>query len=177
MQVAKLMIDESAPSDCFENNGILCGLLSGLKDETFLKQGRAKPKNPFISYNLDILEQAPDRLKTLALFENCRFGLPTRKENTITIEQDGRANELKEPVITIGRIDNNRVRLTDTYVSRRHCAIVNYRDDVWIYDFGSTHGVFVDGKRIDRKAYLEGVHTVTLGQTELTLRSKRELLV
>jgi hypothetical protein len=25
------MIDESAPSDCFENNGILCGLFSGLK--------------------------------------------------------------------------------------------------------------------------------------------------
>ena len=116
-------------------------------------------------------------MKTLALFENYRFGLPTRKENTITIEQDGRANELKEPIITIGRLDNNRVCLPDTHVSRRHCAIVNYRDDVWIYDLGSTYGVFVDGKRLDRKAYLEGVHAVVLGQTELTLRSKRELLV
>jgi serine/threonine protein kinase len=176
-QVAKLMIDESAPSDCFENNGILCGLLSGVRDETFLEQCRGKRKNPFISYNLEILEQDPDRLKTLALFENHRFGLPTRKENTITIEQGGCANELKEPIITIGRLENNRVHLPDTHVSRRHCAIVNYRDDVWIYDLGSTYGVFVDGNRVDRKAYLEGVHTVTLGQTELTLRSKRELLV
>jgi hypothetical protein len=61
--------------------------------------------------------------------------------------------------------------------SRRHCVIVNYLDDVWIYDLDSTQGVFVDGKRIDRKAYLEGVHVLKLGQTELTLCSKLELLV
>ena len=47
MQVAMLMIDESAPSDCFENNGILCNLLIGLGDETFLKTVRAKYKSPF----------------------------------------------------------------------------------------------------------------------------------
>ena len=177
MRVAKLMIEETAPSDCFDNNGILCNLFSAPKDTTFLKQARAKRKNPFIACNLVILEQDPDRLKKLALFENYRFGLPTRKENTITIAKDSGAIELQEPIITIGRVESNRVPLTDTHVSRRHCAIVNYRDDVWIYDLGSTYGVFVDGKKVDRKAYLEGVHKVTLGQTELTLRSKRELLV
>ena len=35
MQVAKLMVDEKAPSDCFENNGLLCGLLSNSTDEEF----------------------------------------------------------------------------------------------------------------------------------------------
>jgi pSer/pThr/pTyr-binding forkhead associated (FHA) protein len=30
-----------------------------------------------------------------------------------------------------------------TNVSRRHCAIVNYLDDVWLCDLGSTQGVFV----------------------------------
>jgi pSer/pThr/pTyr-binding forkhead associated (FHA) protein len=53
--------------------------------------------------------------------------------------------------------------LADTNVSRRHCAIVNFLDDVWLFDFGSTQGVFVDGTRIDRKVYLEGVHQVSLG--------------
>jgi pSer/pThr/pTyr-binding forkhead associated (FHA) protein len=80
-------------------------------------------------------------------------------------------------VITIGRLDENQVCLADTNVSRRHCAIVNYLDDVWLYDLGSTQGVFVDGKKIDRKAYLEGVHVLKLGQTELTLCSKLGLLV
>ena len=97
--------------------------------------------------------------------------------NTLTIEWDGRAQELKDPVITVGRLDDNRISLEDTDVSRRHCVIVNYLDDVWIYDLDSTQGVFVDGKRIDRKAYLEASHVLKLGQTELTLCSKLGLLV
>jgi len=178
MQVAKLMVDETAPSDCFENNGLLCGLLSNSTDEEFAKRALTKLRNPFICYNAEILTQVtPEQLKSLLLFESYRFGLPSRKMNTLTIEREGRAQELKDPVITVGRLDDNRISLEDTHVSRRHCVIVNYLDDVWIYDLDSTQGVFVDGKRIDRKAYLEGVHVLTLGQTELTLRSKLGLLV
>ena len=116
-------------------------------------------------------------MKPLVLFENYRFGLPSRKENTLTIEQQGHVQELKDSVITVGRLDENRICLPDTNVSRRHCVIVSYLDDVWVYDLGSTQGVFVDGKKIDRKAYLEGVHVLKLGQTELTLCSKLGLLV
>jgi serine/threonine protein kinase len=177
MQVAKLMVDETAPSDCFENNGLLCGLLSNSTDEEFVKRALTKLRNPFIGYNVDILTQAPEQLKPLVLFENYRFGLPSRKENTLTIEQQGHVQELKDSVITVGRLDENRICLPDTNVSRRHCVIVSYLDDVWVYDLGSTQGVFVDGKKIDRKAYLEGVHVLKLGQTELTLCSKLGLLV
>jgi pSer/pThr/pTyr-binding forkhead associated (FHA) protein len=90
---------------------------------------------------------------------------------------DGNIQEFKEPVITIGRMDGSDVFLPDANVSRRHCAIVNYLDDVWIYDLGSTHGVFVDGKRIDRKVYLDGVHVLRLGETALVVCSKLGLLV
>jgi pSer/pThr/pTyr-binding forkhead associated (FHA) protein len=100
-----------------------------------------------------------------------------RQENTITIERDSTAAEYTEPIITIGRLEGNRIQFFDHHVSRRHRAIVNYRDDVWIYDLGSTYGVFVDGNKVDRKAYLEGVHAVVLGQTELKVRTKSELLV
>lgn len=177
MQVAKLMVDEAAPSDCFENNGLLCGLLSNSTDEELVTRALKKLQNPFIGYNVDVLMQAPDQLKSLVLFENYRFGLPSRKENTLTIKQEGHVQELKDAVITVGRLEENRVCLTDTHVSRRHCVIVSCLDDVWIYDLGSTQGVFVDGKKIDRKAYLEGVHVLRLGQTELTLCSKLGLLV
>ena len=177
IQIGKLMVDEKAPSDCFENNGFLCGLLSNSPDEAVEKRALAKLVNPFIGYNVDMLMQAPEQLKSLALFENYRFGLSSRKANTLTIEQQGKVQELKDSVITIGRLEENRICLTDTNVSRRHCAIVSCLDDVWIYDLGSTYGVFVDGKRIDRKAYLEGVHVLKLGQTELTLCSKLGLLV
>jgi tetratricopeptide (TPR) repeat protein len=177
MQVAKLMTDEGAPSDCFESNGILCGLLLNSTDEAFAERALTKLNNSFISYNFDILMQAPQQLKSLLLFENYRFGLSSRRENTLTIEQQGQIRELKDPVITVGRLDENRICLAETNVSRRHCAIVNYLDDVWIYDLGSTQGVFVDGEKIDRKAYLEGVHVLKVGKTELTLCSKLGLLV
>ena len=177
MQIAKLMVDEKAPSDCFENNGFLCGLLLNSTDEELANRAITKLNNPFISYNVDMLMQAPEQLKSLGLFENYRFGLSSRKQNTLTIERQGKVQELKDSVITIGRLDGNRICLTDTNVSRRHCAIVSCLDDVWIYDLDSTYGVFVDGKRIDRKAYLEGIHVLKLGQTELTLCSKLGLLV
>jgi hypothetical protein len=177
MQVAKLMIDEKAPSDCFENNGLLCGLLSDSNDEELVKRALAKLSNPFIGYNVDVLMQGRAQLKSLVLFENYRFGLSTRRQNTLTITLDGKVREWKDEVITIGRLDENLMCLTDTNVSRRHCAIVNFLDDVWLFDLGSTQGVFVDGKRINRKTYLEGVHQVSLGRVEFALCSKLGLLV
>ena len=177
MQVAQLMMDEAAPSDCFASNGFLCHLLSGSENEDLVQRVTARWRNPFITYNREVATESPERLKTLALFENYRFGLASRRENTVRIELDGQALEFKEPVITIGRMDGNHLVLSDTLVSRRHCAIVNFLDDVWIHDLGSTGGVWVDGERINRKAYLGGVHSITLGQTKLTLCSKPGLLV
>jgi hypothetical protein len=155
----------------------LCGLLLGSTDEELAKRAVKKMHDPFIGYNTNVFTQAPRQLKALALFENYRFGLPSRKENTLTIEQQGRLREWKDSVITIGRLDDSRICLEDTNVSRRHCAIVNSLDDVWIHDLGSTQGVFVDGKKIDRKAYIEGVHVLKVGQTELTICSRLGLLV
>ena len=62
-------------------------------------------------------------------------------------------------------------------MSRFHCAIVNLAGDVWLYDLGSTGGTEVDGRLIDRKRRLEGVHAVRLSGEELTISSEKDLLV
>ena len=177
MQIAKLMIDEGAPSDCFENNGLLCGLLSDSSDGDLVLRAIKKLSNPFISHNVDVLMQSPECLKTSSLFENYRFGLSSRKENTLTVTVGGWVREMKSPVITIGRLEDNEIYLADIAVSRRHAVLVNFMDDVWVYDLDSTQGVFMDGARIQRKAYVEGVHVVRLGQIELTVCSRLGLLV
>ena len=177
IRMAMLIVVEKAPGDCFESNGFLCGLLLDSSDEDLAKRALAKLDDPFICHNADILTQARSQLKSLAVFKNYRFGLPTRKKNTLTITLAGELREWTDPMITIGRSDQNMVRLADTNVSRRHCAIVNYLDDVWLYDLGSTHGLFVDGSKVGPKTYLGGVHLVRLGGTELTLCSKLGLLV
>jgi pSer/pThr/pTyr-binding forkhead associated (FHA) protein len=91
--------------------------------------------------------------------------------------RQGRSVEVKSPLITMGQHEGNDFRLPDGNVSQRHCAIVSYLDDVWIYDLASAQGVFLDGMKIDGKAYLEGLHVLKLGQTEFTLCSKLGLLV
>jgi hypothetical protein len=137
-----------------------------------------KPKTPFLEYNMDILKNAPlDRLKSLLLFENYRFGLTARRQNVIAIENGGRIREFKEQIVTIGRSEENLFRLSDNSVSRRHCVVVNFSDDVWVYDLDSTQGVVVDGTRVDRKAYLEGLCTLKIGATAVKIRSKLGLLL
>ena len=179
-QIATLMIEERAPSDCFENNAFVCQMLQAYTDEDRVQTGirERKVRNPFLSYNLQVFSNgAHDRRKSLALFENYRFGLPSRKQNLVRIKYCGDELELSDPIITIGRSPDNRVRLSDTNVSRNHCVLVNFPGDVWIYDLNSTQGVLVDGSRIDRKAYLEGVHVVRLGTADLTVCASPDILL
>ncbi len=177
-QVAKLMIEEGTPSSCFADNGFLCGVLQISTGRDRVLRAVDKPKTAFLQYNIDILKYVPaERIEPLLLFETYRFGLPARRQNVVTIDFDGCTREFKEQIITIGRSEENLFRLDDTSVSRRHCLIVNFPDDVWVYDLDSTQGVELDGASVDRKAYLEGLCTLKIGATKVILRSKLGLLL
>jgi tetratricopeptide (TPR) repeat protein len=180
-QIATLMIEERAPSDCFENNAFVCQMLQqdSTDHERILSAlQKRKVKSPLLTYNLQVFSNgAQDRRKSLALFEGYRFGLSQRKQNIVTIEHHCKKLEFNDPIITIGRSPENRFCLGDTNVSRNHCVILNFFGDVWIYDLNSTQGVFVDGIQIDRKAYLEGVHILRLGTSDLTVRPSPDILV
>ena len=57
---------------------------------------------------------------------------------------------------TIGREDDNAIRLEDTKVSRHHAA-VRPRDGKWfIEDLGSTNGVYVNGAKIEQAELRKG---------------------
>lgn len=90
MQVARLMIEASAPSNCFENNEFLCRLLSNSVDDELVNRALKKLDNPFISYNIDILMQASEQMNSLMLFENYRFGVPFVGNYRTFLIQSGR---------------------------------------------------------------------------------------
>jgi serine/threonine protein kinase len=177
MNLARLMTETRTPSSCFSNNGLVCGLRAGLTAEEIVKGKLAGPTMPFIAYNAEVLLSAPDRLAQLLLFENYRFGLSSVKKNMLSIEFEGVSREFGEPLVTVGRDEGNLLRLKDTSASRRHCVLVNYPGDVWVYDLASKFGVEVDGTLIRGKTYLDGVHTLTVGYTDLRISSKAGLLV
>jgi tRNA A-37 threonylcarbamoyl transferase component Bud32 len=178
MDLARLMITEKAPSDCFVSNGLICGLRAGSDADVMVTRPlAAEVKTPFAAYSAEIRSTDPKRLAKLLVFENFRFGLSTVKENTLLIEIEGEPQEYKERLLTLGRDEGNLVRLKHISASRRHCVIVNCPGDVWVYDLSSKFGVFVDGALVHGKAYLDGVHTVTIGDTPLRISSRAGLLV
>lgn len=68
-----------------------------------------------------------------------------------------------EPIVTIGSLASNDIPLKNGSVSRRHCVIVNYPGDVWLYDLESTVGTRVDGNRLHGRMHLKSMHQITIG--------------
>jgi pSer/pThr/pTyr-binding forkhead associated (FHA) protein len=68
--------------------------------------------------------------------------------------------------ITIGRRDDNDVRLEDGATSGHHAAIITVLNDSFLQDLNSTNGTFINGKRIQKHALRSG-DVITIGRTRL----------
>ena len=188
-ELAALMMKEKGHSDCFMNQRLICRILSGACNEEWLRsQDMAEITNPFIRYNMNVAIESPSSwdagsrptLKSKLLFQDYRFGQAgaTKKVNTITLGQDQETpKEYSGFIVGVGRLTANEICLPGTGYSRRHAAIVNYQDDVWIHDLNSVTGVTVAGQRIDGKMFLDGVSEVQFGRYKAMISPKRGLLV
>jgi hypothetical protein len=187
--LARTLIQAKAPGDCFQSNLLLCQLLAGDRapDEP---RGRRQSErlSPFVAYNLGVVREAPrawgdgsgPSLKSKLLFEEYRPGGADRagRRNMVAVysSSDARHDSTK-PIITGGSLEANDVVISDRRVSRRHWAIVNFPDDVWLYDLGSTGGTIVDGQSLVGRVLLDGVHAVTAGGVSMRIAARSDLLV
>lgn len=77
------------------------------------------------------------------------------------------------PGLVLGRSEQADLRIDDPGVSRRHAEVrvVGEGPDagLQVVDLGSTNGVVVDGRRVERAALADGSR-VTLGSTVVTVR-------
>jgi serine/threonine protein kinase len=187
--LAQTLMKEKAPNTCFRNNELLCRLLGG--DCAPVELGRTTSReaaNPFITYNLTVVTEKPEAwgkdkpplLKSKLLFEEYRFGTPSRVErrNTLAVYMpNGARRDITRSIVTIGSLSATDITLNDRSVSRRHCVIVNYPDDVWLYDLGSTNGTVVDGQRLIGHMLLDGVHKVEVGRVCIRIAASSDLLI
>jgi pSer/pThr/pTyr-binding forkhead associated (FHA) protein len=111
------------------------------------------------------------------LYQDYRFNKYIAKNTIVIQDTNGRKREYTGPLITIGRNKDNDFPIEDTSISRRHCIIVNYSNDVWIYDMGSILGVSVDGIKIIQKQFLLGRHKIKLGNYSFDLYTSEGLLI
>lgn len=77
--------------------------------------------------------------------------------------------ELERAQVSVGRLSDSDIVISNPYVSRRH-ANVQLRDgDYYVIDTGSTHGTFVNGVRITERRLRHG-DRISLGRDQVQIQ-------
>lgn len=183
------IVRELKHNDCFRNNALLFRYLDGQLGEGELVQIRKNwHTNPFMVHNVDVILERPrswsvdgqPEITSKLLFQDYRFGVEEQRKKAPMMFfdcGDGERLSISKPLITLGRTTANDVVLGQNGISRRHAVVVNYPYDAWIYDLDSVTGVWVDGQRVNGRAFLDGVHTVRLGARTVRVATKEGLLL
>jgi pSer/pThr/pTyr-binding forkhead associated (FHA) protein len=94
-----------------------------------------------------------------------------QKKSRLTIVDSNlsilKGKTFSESIIKIGRDGYyfNDILFSDsTLISRRHAAIVNQLNEIWLYDLDSFSGVFVNDKKVQRKVQLIGLSKIQIGE-------------
>jgi pSer/pThr/pTyr-binding forkhead associated (FHA) protein len=91
---------------------------------------------------------------------------PEPQREVITLSVAGLARDVTASSVVLGRSRNADIQIDDANVSRRHAELRQEGTSYWIVDLGSTNGLEVNGKRVDRKRLRDG-DRITLGATEV----------
>lgn len=83
---------------------------------------------------------------------------------------DGKPRELDKQQFVVGRSRDCDITVEDPNISRRHAEIRHENGAYWIVDLGSTNGIEVNGKRVD-KARLRNDDQIIIGRTSLVFRA------
>jgi S1-C subfamily serine protease/pSer/pThr/pTyr-binding forkhead associated (FHA) protein len=87
-------------------------------------------------------------------------------------DRPGRSVEIDADRFTVGRAEDNDLRLPDPEkrVSRHHAEIVHRDGDWFIRDLDSSNGVWIDGRRIEQETLLRDGQSVRVGGQRFTVR-------
>ena len=141
--------------------------------------------NEFIKYNMDIFTNGEEfvnfsnKVSMLDKIVFCHYGVSKSKNVNPNLEIIyGDTTELlgESGFITIGRNGfSNQIELSGKNVSRRHCIILSFVNETWLYDLNST-GTFVDDAKVTGRMRLTHKHEVSIGNHVLTVNvDKRKL--
>ena len=174
---------------CFANNHLISLILSsGMSKERLKNIPDTFRNDPFFCYNNTVAQEEGDSwdtssrvpLKSKLLFEDYRFSSKQSivSNNSVVIQVgDSDETTYTDHLISIGRFDTNKIVLRENDISRRHCVLVNYPGDVWIYDLKSATRTYIDGKAIREKAFVLGLHIVDVGRYSIKVKSNADLLI
>lgn len=83
---------------------------------------------------------------------------------------------LDKEVMTIGRKEDNDIRIENLAVSGHHAKLLTIFDDSFLEDLNSTNGTFVNGQRITKHPLRSG-DVITIGKHELRYLNKNSAAI
>ena len=189
MELSEMIMDANPSLPCFANNYFIAFVLNSNGKSIPPKTKAEQKDNPFIEYNLSVitekasshnLKKSPT-LKSKLLFMDFQFN--NMKENTITILETNNkvqtSSTFNNPIIKFGREEYNQndIKVSgSTAVSRRHCVIINTKDNVWLYDLDST-GTEINDELVVNKVPLIGHNTIKIKDIYFALTTDKTKLI
>jgi len=85
-------------------------------------------------------------------------------------KQEGKVLEIKLPQFLIGRDAQCHLRPASALISKRHCALIQKEGKVFIRDFGSTNGTFVNDERVEGERELHNDDQLKVGPVAFAIR-------
>jgi len=85
-------------------------------------------------------------------------------------KQEGKVLEIKLPQFLIGRDPQCHLRPASPLISKRHCALIQRDGKVFIRDFGSTNGTYVNDERVEGERELFQDDQLKVGPVAFTVR-------
>jgi FhaA, N-terminal domain/FHA domain len=107
-------------------------------------------------------EQRPGRFDVLATLRQADDDAP--RTSTLVLPS-GQRVELDDEAVTVGRLTESTITLSDQNVSRRHAEIRPNRQHYVVVDLGSTNGTMVNGVRIHGETVLSDGDIISFGST------------
>jgi hypothetical protein len=140
--------------------------------ETAAERGWGLVGPPQVEFRVDERLKKGDLGCTASLVEGEDDDPTAGHRASVVIREDGgeRTVTLGSPTVTIGRLADCDVVLTDKGASRKH-AQLRLRDRTWtITDLGSTNGTRLNGQTIQSRDLTHG-DRITIGSTVIEFRS------
>lgn len=189
MELSKMIMETNPALACFANNYFIAFVLNSNGKSIPPKSKSELKGNPFIEYNLSVINEEKlshnfkkePTLKSKLLFMDFQFN--NMKENTITILETNNKvqtpSTFNNPIIKFGRVEyeQNNIQVSGSNaVSRRHCVIINTKDNVWLYDLEST-GTEVNDEIIANKIPLIGYNNLKINDIYFKLTTDKTKLL
>jgi serine/threonine protein kinase len=189
MELSKMIMEANPSLPCFANNYLIAFVLNSNSKSIPPKSKSELKDNPFIEYNLSVVTEKKlshnfkktPSLKSKLLFMDFQFN--TLKENTITVLETN--NKIDRPysfnnsILKFGREEYNQNDIQvsgSNTVSRRHCIIINTKDNVWLYDLEST-GTMLNDEIVTNKVPLIGHNKIKIKDIYFTLTTDKTKLL